>query len=344
VEPQTVNEELSVKAEVGQSGTEQSTVDAEHLLTSNSAFKSFLIDADHRSAEACTSLLTAAQSQTEALPLCAEGSQCEVVESTVAQAIDDMDHALVQSCTSLLSKMQSVIEEFSVAADGDGTELSNSLLVNDNNYVPLAQSSPGHYNVHAAYSPRTSTFVVVNTEALTTVSTDEKSFGNDEDDDFLNSLQVNVFDDATKVTNQLQDSIMVTKIHISKKTGGIKYGLCTQHGYLQGYYYLQMSSYEPKMNAAIMNINTSKADFKQNLSVGDASMLYNRLGGKTFCRCTKDCALSKHCKCIALGRLCRDKCHSRHADGTPVQCSNCFTPALGLLHAESSKGKNSKRK
>jgi hypothetical protein len=126
VEPQTVNEELSVEAEVGLSGTEQSTVNAEHFLTSNSAFESLLIDADHRLAEACTSLLMAAQPQTEALPLCAEVGQYEVVESTVAQAIVDVDHASVQSCTSLFSKTQSVIEEFSVAADGDGTEFSNS--------------------------------------------------------------------------------------------------------------------------------------------------------------------------------------------------------------------------
>jgi hypothetical protein len=113
-------------------------------LTSNSASASLLIDADHWLAEACTSLLTAAQSQTESLPLFAEVGQDEVMESTVAQAIVDVDHALVQSCTSLFSKTQSVIEEFSVAANGANTELSNSLLVNDNNYVPLAQSSPDH--------------------------------------------------------------------------------------------------------------------------------------------------------------------------------------------------------
>ena len=83
------------------------------------------------------------------------------MESTVAQAIVDVDHALVQSCTSLFSKTQSVIEEFSVAADGADTEVSNSLLVKDNNYVPLAQSSPDDNNVGAAYSPPASGFVVV---------------------------------------------------------------------------------------------------------------------------------------------------------------------------------------
>jgi hypothetical protein len=147
-------------------------------------------------------LLTAAQSQTKSLPLFAEVGQDKVMESTVAQAIVDVDHALVQSCTSLFSKTQSVIEEFSVAADGADTEVSNSLLVNDNNYVPLAQSSPDHNNVGAAYSPPASGFVVVNTEALTTGSTDEKSLGHDDDDDFLNSLQVNIFEDATKGCHQ----------------------------------------------------------------------------------------------------------------------------------------------
>jgi len=99
----------SSTVQVGLSGTEQSTVDAEHLLTSNSASASLLIDAHHQLNEACTSLLD------------------EVMESTVAQAIVDVDHALVQSCTSLFSKTQSVIEEFSVAADGADTEVSNSI-------------------------------------------------------------------------------------------------------------------------------------------------------------------------------------------------------------------------
>jgi hypothetical protein len=197
----------SSTVQVGLSGTEQSTVDAEHLLTSNSASASLLIDAHHQLNEACTSLLTAAQSQTESLPLFADVGQDEVVESTVAQAIVDVDHALVQSCTSLSSKTQPVIEEFSVAADGADTEVSNSLLVKDNNYVPLAQSSPDDNNVGAAYSPPASGFVVVNSEALTTDGTDEKLLGHDDDDDFLNSLQVNIFEDATKVDDGLHDSV-----------------------------------------------------------------------------------------------------------------------------------------
>ncbi len=161
----------SSTVQVGLSGTEQSTVDAEHLLTSNSASASLLIDAHHQLNEACTSLFMAAQSQTESLPVFADVGQDEVVESTVAQAIVDVDHALVQSCTSLSSKTQPVIEEFSVAADGADTEVSNSLLVKDNNYVPLAQSSPDDNNVGAAYSPPASGFVVVNSEALTTDGT-----------------------------------------------------------------------------------------------------------------------------------------------------------------------------
>jgi hypothetical protein len=42
----------SSTVQVGLSGTEQSTVNVEHLLTSNSASASLLIDADHRLNEA----------------------------------------------------------------------------------------------------------------------------------------------------------------------------------------------------------------------------------------------------------------------------------------------------
>jgi len=48
------------------------------------------------------------------------------------------------------------------------------------------------------------------------------------------------------------------------------------------------------MTAAILRIDTSRVDFKKKLSIGDARKLYNKLGGKTFCQCTKDCALTKN--------------------------------------------------
>jgi hypothetical protein len=105
-----------------------------------------------------------------------------------------------------------------------------------------------------------------------------------------------------------------------------------------------MISFEPTMTAAILRIDTSRVDFKKKLSIGDARKLYNKLGGKTFCQCRKDCALTKNCKCIAHGRLCTSKCHSTGADGLPVTCSNCFTPAPGVLYTESNPKRSKKKR
>ncbi len=45
------------------------------------------------------------------------------------------------------------------------------------------------------------------------------------------------------------------------------------------------------MTASLLKIDMSKAGFRDILSITDASMMYNKLSGKTFCRCMKDCAL-----------------------------------------------------
>jgi hypothetical protein len=58
--------------------------------------------------------------------------------------------------------------------------------------------------------------------------------------------------------------VMVTKTHFSKTTGGVKYDLCAQHGYLDGYFFHQMISFEPTMTAAILRIDTSRVDLRKN--------------------------------------------------------------------------------
>jgi hypothetical protein len=52
-----------------------------------------------------------------------------------------------------------------------------------------------------------------------------------------------------------------------------------------------MISYDAFMTASLLKIDMSKAGFRDILSITDASMMYNKLSGKTFCRCMKDCAL-----------------------------------------------------
>lgn len=56
------------------------------------------------------------------------------------------------------------------------------------------------------------------------------------------------------------------------------------------------------------------------LTVEEASAKHNTLGGKSFCRRKKDCVLISKYSCVALGKLCRDKCHGN--EGHKVNCSH----------------------
>jgi hypothetical protein len=79
------------------------------------------------------------------------------------------------------------------------------------------------------------------------------------------------------------------------------------------------------------------------LTVEEASAKHNTLGGKSFCRCKKDCVLVSKYSCVAVGKLCRDKYHGN--DGHKVNCSN-FISQEDKMHNYSTnkrKRKNDKR-
>jgi len=73
-------------------------------------------------------------------------------------------------------------------------------------------------------------------------------------------------------------------------------------------------------------MQVTKPDFDAlTLTIEEASAKHNVLGGKSYCRCQKDCILVPKCSCIALGKLCRDKCHGSSKKLTHIRCSNCVT-------------------
>ena len=105
---------------------------------------------------------------------------------------------------------------------------------------------------------------------------------------------------------------MVTKVHTykSKKDGSYKqrYQVGTKQGYLKNLQERSILLYQPKLTGEMMNINVTTPDYKVDLSIPQASHLYNMLGGaKKPCNCTTDCGTNRNCKC--KGVLCTTKCH-----------------------------------
>ena len=121
--------------------------------------------------------------------------------------------------------------------------------------------------------------------------------------------------------------VMVTEGRLSGPSQTVLYKLCCQYGYLKGNFSRDDIRFEEHMTADIVLINTEGPNFgRKALSVEEASAKYNVLGGKTYCRCKKDCTLVRNCSCIALGKLCRDKCHrGKESSAKNFHCSNCVS-------------------
>jgi hypothetical protein len=86
-----------------------------------------------------------------------------------------------------------------------------------------------------------------------------------------------------------------------------------------------MIELDTDMTPELLKIDTDRPGYLHDLSIATASAKYNKLGGNSFCQCSRDCRLNASCSCIKLGKLCRGKCHKPRKDGLPVKCSNCLT-------------------
>jgi len=127
--------------------------------------------------------------------------------------------------------------------------------------------------------------------------------------------------------------VMVTSTCIATHSSNITYKLCTQYGHLRGSFTRETIKYEEHMTAEMLQINPTKPNFDAlTLTIEEASAKHNVLGGKLYCRCQKDCILVPKCSCIALGKLCRDKCHGSFKKLTHIRCSNCVTTEHATLN------------
>jgi hypothetical protein len=118
--------------------------------------------------------------------------------------------------------------------------------------------------------------------------------------------------------------VMVTGCKQSSETQHLVYNLCCQYSHLQGFFTRESIRHEEHLTAKLMQIDPLGSSFeRRKFTVEEASAKHNILGGKSFCRCRRDCTLVAKCSCIALGHLCKEKCHGGAKDGNKVQCSNC---------------------
>jgi hypothetical protein len=116
--------------------------------------------------------------------------------------------------------------------------------------------------------------------------------------------------------------IMVTSIR-KLLDNSYLYKLCTQHGHLAGEFVPNDIYYNQHMNPKILKIDPTIKGFESDLTIAQASAMYNVMGGATFCKCKQNCIYSKSCGCMKLGKLCTKKCHGTRKDKKDVYCQNC---------------------
>jgi hypothetical protein len=140
----------------------------------------------------------------------------------------------------------------------------------------------------------------------------------------LGTQRNNVVFGEAAVTHAKTEYGVSTRIATHSST--ITYKLCTQYDHLRGSFTRETIQYEEHMTAEMLQINPTKPDFDAlTLTIEEASAKHNVLGGKSYCRCQKDCILVPKCSCIALGKSCRNKCHSSSKKLTHIRCSNCVS-------------------
>jgi hypothetical protein len=119
--------------------------------------------------------------------------------------------------------------------------------------------------------------------------------------------------------------VMVTRLSISDHSQTVSYKLCCKYGPLRGTYLRESIRFEEHLTQELVQIPPTDVQLQMpSLTVEEASAKHNILGGKAYCRCSKDCALVPKCSCMALGRLCRDKCHGGANNPKKFRCSNCM--------------------
>lgn len=105
--------------------------------------------------------------------------------------------------------------------------------------------------------------------------------------------------------------VAITAVHVTPSGKSVKYSVASKHGHLQGKFTRERLEHCPGLDMKIMSIDLKAACFKRKkLEVHQASALFNKSGGGSFCKCEiRECSTNPNCTCKYYGRFCTSKCH-----------------------------------
>jgi len=99
-------------------------------------------------------------------------------------------------------------------------------------------------------------------------------------------------------------------VHVSPGGKSVKYSVASKHGSLEGKFERERLEHCPGLDMKMMSIDLNADGFRSKLQVHQASALFNKSGGGSFCKCEKrECSTNTNCTCKIYGRFCSSKCH-----------------------------------
>jgi len=127
-------------------------------------------------------------------------------------------------------------------------------------------------------------------------------------------------DKSTLTPNHLP--VQVCGVIWYKRSGTIRYRLCSKDGILKATYGREQLTPAPQHTAQGLGIFYHKLDKKQIITMTEAGEKYCPAGGKfSHCHCKNDCSLSKTFKCRKANKFCNQHCHK--GNGYNTFCRNC---------------------
>jgi hypothetical protein len=118
--------------------------------------------------------------------------------------------------------------------------------------------------------------------------------------------------------------VMVMGCKIPKNSQALMYKLCCQYGPLHGFFAREIIRFEEHMTPEFVQIDPSSTTFNnKKYTIEEANAKHNVLGGKSFCRCKKDCALVKKCNALLSVSYAEINAMEAGKIRIPFHCSYC---------------------
>ena len=144
---------------------------------------------------------------------------------------------------------------------------------------------------------------------------------------------VSVHHKVRGATDKKSFAVLITKViprtNRSTNVKTYRYRCLTTAGYLKLNMDRTALDYKPQLTGALMGIDRSTADEYSSLTIEQANIKINHLGGAkerpkvTSCRCVTDCSKNTSCSCRKAKVTCTSKCHGGR--GGNIYCQLCTT-------------------